>query len=132
MFGAWPSGKFKTMSCCHLDAIRSAAAEDAGLVFLAPDNLYSDGALARAGALIDQGFRAVLISTLPVLEPGFSLAWRTAFPADATGARVAAGQGARSPGPGPQPPLEPGSWCRGPEASTSAPCCTGPWPERAS
>jgi hypothetical protein len=84
----WPAGKFKTMSCCHLDAIRAAAAEDAALVFVMPDNLYSDGALARVGACARQGERALLLATFPVLEPSFRPALERAFPADAAGVRV--------------------------------------------
>jgi hypothetical protein len=79
LFSGWAGGKFRTMSLCHLDAIRAAAEADAGLVFLVPDNLYSDGALAQVADRIDEGFRAVLMAPFPVLAPGFLPACVQAF-----------------------------------------------------
>jgi hypothetical protein len=88
LFRHWPESKFKTMSVCHLDAIRRAEAEASALVFVAPDNLFSDGCFARVAEAIAQGCRAVLMSHIPVLEPSFLPAFARAFPADAAGIRA--------------------------------------------
>jgi hypothetical protein len=85
MFAGWAGGKFHTMSLCHLDAIRAAETAGTGLLFLVPDNLYSDGALAQVAKLAEGGASAVLMAPLPVFEPTFMPACADSFRPGADG-----------------------------------------------
>jgi hypothetical protein len=92
LFQRWPPSKFKTMSICHLDAMRRAWADGAGLLFVAPDNLFSNGCGAQVAAAIEDGCRAALISHLPVLEATFLPALDTIFPPRPDGTRPMPGR----------------------------------------
>jgi|GEM_PF-3546188 len=87
-FQHWEDGKFKTLSACHLSAMFSAAAVDAGLIFLMPDNIFSDGSLALVAERIAQGNRAVFTSRIQVLGDAFRKDFFNAFPADPPGVRT--------------------------------------------
>lgn len=68
------------MTMCHRHAVADAAREDAALVFLAPDAIWSDGTFAHVARQVDQGWRGVLVAGLrvkrdvftPVLKERFS------------------------------------------------------------
>ncbi|MBI4665260.1 MAG: hypothetical protein HY751_02490 [Nitrospinae bacterium] len=57
------SAAIESMNKCHKMAIEEANAEDAPLFFLPPDQVWSDGAFARAREIILQGKRAINVAT---------------------------------------------------------------------
>lgn len=54
-------GKFALMSMCHSHAVFLARAESANPVFLSPDAIFADNALAAVRRAFDAGKRAVMI-----------------------------------------------------------------------
>ncbi len=89
MFKVWKTTpaeyKYKRMSGYHLHAMTAAFAEDAALIFSAPEALISDGFGLRVNDAIKQGKRALLFNHLSVSEETFLPALNAAFPPGADG-----------------------------------------------
>ena len=81
-------GTHELMSACHRLAISEASRMARPLVFLAPDTVMSDGALARLVELAAKGVEAVVLPGIRVISETFLPALCAAFPADATHARA--------------------------------------------
>lgn len=78
------------MSSCHRLAIAEAVRRGRPLVFLAPDTVMSEGALARLAILARAGVEAVVLPGIRVSAESFLPAFLGAHPARADGARPVA------------------------------------------
>ena len=57
-----------SMNRCHRLAITEANVEDAAIVFLTPDLIFSQGSFANLLKLADSGYRAILTQTIRVIK----------------------------------------------------------------
>ena len=90
VFERMEDASYRKSAGCVLEGLRYAWEEQAGLLFIAPDNVYSDGALARVAEAIDSGKRGLLLGSMAVCEDTFMPALATAAPLDPAGARIIA------------------------------------------
>ena len=75
------SNPYITMSACHLEIMRLAAADDVPAVFPSPDLVWSDGSMVRMERLAEAGKTAIHVAGVRLDRDSFvkSLAeWRTA------------------------------------------------------
>jgi hypothetical protein len=63
--------RYDALSECHRRAIRAANARGAGLIFLSPDAIWSEGAFRHVCELLEQKWRAVLVAGLRVTRETF-------------------------------------------------------------
>ena len=66
-----PEQKYHAMSECHRMAMEGARKSEAGLIFLSPDCMQSDGTFASLLKLAESGKRAVVMSALRVVKETF-------------------------------------------------------------
>lgn len=60
--------KYNKMTAAHNCGVKNAMQEDAGIIFLNADMIYSDGTFQRVRELINDGFRAIEIEGFRVLK----------------------------------------------------------------
>ncbi len=58
--------KYDLISDCHKKAIDHALERSASLIFLPPDQIYSDGAFAEVKKMAEAGYKAMLVSSIRV------------------------------------------------------------------
>src|SRR5688572_30326288 len=66
---------YKMMTACHRRAVADAAAAEAALIFLAPDFVLAEGAIAGLVRIHAAGARAVLTANLRLARESFLAAW---------------------------------------------------------
>jgi hypothetical protein len=88
VFDRMESYNYRRMNGGGMDGLRHAWKEQAGVIFVGPDNIYSDGALARVARAVRNGKRGVLLSPLAILPDGFLPALESSFPLNEAGART--------------------------------------------
>ncbi|MDD5428965.1 MAG: hypothetical protein PHI58_07035 [Candidatus Omnitrophica bacterium] len=74
--------KYTVMSECHKKAIRSAGLDSAAIIFVAPDAIFSEGAISRMVSLAESGKRAVMIAGIRVSKDTFLPEFTRQFSAD--------------------------------------------------
>lgn len=67
------------MSQCHKAAVASANLEDAALIFLPPDQVYSEGAFARLRKIAESGKRAIMTLGPRLVKETFAPAFKETF-----------------------------------------------------
>lgn len=63
--------KYRVMSECHKKAIKAAETENAAIIFIAPDAIFSEGSISKMLSLAESGKRAVMIAGIRVAKDTF-------------------------------------------------------------
>jgi hypothetical protein len=82
---AQPGPKHEVLTRAHQRSIRQALEDEAALVFLCPDAIWSDGSFGRLPMLAEAGRRAVVMPGIRLREESFLPAYAETFRPDADG-----------------------------------------------